>query len=600
MTSPTPAGFLDFFVLEASEYVEQLDGLLLAGGQGMPDGDAMLRTARALRGSATMAKLTPFADLAAALERVTRGLREGGVPWSPALRGVLVAAIDDLKILVRAARGWSGDDTQRAAARAAELLGHAPAASAARPTPAGGSNLEFLARETGNIAAGIELLLTARPDRATAGNVLQRVRAMRGIAALRDVPGLSPVLEGAEEGLAPMERADGLPSQPQRELLQAVVSILRDAGASLRNGQLPAIEGAPLVFLERALDAWQESAAAAEVIVPVSALFPADGNGVVSESSTPPTTPDARFRLELVGHGEHLQRIVSEARGNADPTARERVRRVIRQALRATRALAESFGRTGVANSISDVADMATVFDERALSLLGEVAGVLSRAATGGGEEQVEPALASAVARHREMGAGTPTPAAPVAAVPAVPFPPLAAPTPIPAPAAIAPPPQALAVPAQAPAPASAPVPTPQYGGFTPSSAPTPIMPMTAIPAAPVAPPPVAAAPAPAPASPPPVPHTTPAPRTSGRTALGSLLAQSAASVEALADHPLAAPAPMPEQPIVPVESLVYRGRAALRRAIELRDEMRAAANPPARESLEELFDLLDLALVAD
>ncbi|HEY0997750.1 MAG TPA: Hpt domain-containing protein, partial [Gemmatimonadaceae bacterium] len=428
MTAPSPAGFLDFFVLEASEYVEQLDGLLLAGGQEMPDGDSMLRTARALRGSATMAKLAPFADLAAALERVTRGLREGGVPWSPALRGVLVAAVDDLKILVRAARGWSEADTQRAAGRAAELLGHAPATSQARPTPAGGSNLEFLARETGNIAAGIELLLTARPDRATAGNVLQRVRAMRGIAALRDVPGLSPVLEGAEEGLAPMERADGLPSQPQRELLQAVVSILRDAGASLRNGQLPAIEGAPLVFLERALDAWQESAAAAETIVPVSALFPADGSGVVSESQHPPTTPDARFRLELVGHGEHLQRIVSEARGNADPTARERVRRVIRQALRATRALAESFGRTPVANSVSDVADMATVFDERALSLLGEVAGVLSRAATGG--EPVEPALASVVARHREMGAGAPTPVAPIAAVPAAPIPPLPAPTP--------------------------------------------------------------------------------------------------------------------------------------------------------------------------
>lgn len=560
MTAPSSAGFLDFFVLEASEYVEQLDGLLLAGGQGTPDGDAMLRTARALRGSATMAKLAPFADLAAALERVTRGLREGTVAWSPALRAVLVSAVDDLKVLVRAAREWSDEDTRRAVTRAAELLGHAPTAAAARPTPAGGSNLEFLAREMGNIAAGIELLLTARPDRATAGNVLQRVRAMRGIAALRDVPGLPPVLEGAEEGLAPMERADGLPTQVQRELLQAVVSILRDAGASLRNGQLPAIEGAPLVFLERALDAWQESAAAAETIVPVSALFPADGSGVVSESQHPPTTPDKRFRLELVGHGEHLQRIVSEARGNADPTARERVRRVIRQALRATRALAESLGRVPAAASIGEVADMATVFDERALSLLGEVATVLSRAATG--VDDVEQALASVVVRHREMGAGAPTPSVASVAIPAAPVP-------------------APMIPA--PTPASAPaVATPHFGALTPSSAPTPVMPMPAIPPAPVA------------------PQPAPAPRTSGRTALGSLLAEGAASLEALADHPLAEPAPMPEQPIVPVESLIYRGRAALRRAIELRDELRAAATPPARESLEELFDLLDLALVAD
>ena len=61
MTSP---GFLDFFVLEAGEYIEQLDGIILRGGT---DLEALVRSARALRGSATMAKLTPFADLAVAL-----------------------------------------------------------------------------------------------------------------------------------------------------------------------------------------------------------------------------------------------------------------------------------------------------------------------------------------------------------------------------------------------------------------------------------------------------------------------------------------------------------------------------------------------------
>src|SRR5262249_26860452 len=82
MTSP---GFLDFFVLEASEYIEQIDGLMSKGGGGGPEPEALVRYARALRGSATMARLTPFADLASALERVGRGLREGTVAWSPAL-----------------------------------------------------------------------------------------------------------------------------------------------------------------------------------------------------------------------------------------------------------------------------------------------------------------------------------------------------------------------------------------------------------------------------------------------------------------------------------------------------------------------------------
>jgi len=49
-----PAGFLEFFILEASEYVEQLDGLLNAAGSSAPDIAAFQRTARALRGTATI------------------------------------------------------------------------------------------------------------------------------------------------------------------------------------------------------------------------------------------------------------------------------------------------------------------------------------------------------------------------------------------------------------------------------------------------------------------------------------------------------------------------------------------------------------------
>ena len=41
MTAPTPVGFVDFFVLEASDYIEQLDAQLLAGGVGEPDAEAL-------------------------------------------------------------------------------------------------------------------------------------------------------------------------------------------------------------------------------------------------------------------------------------------------------------------------------------------------------------------------------------------------------------------------------------------------------------------------------------------------------------------------------------------------------------------------------
>src|ERR1043166_1758382 len=100
-------GFLEFFVLEAGEYVEQLDGLLVAGGASGPDAAAVQRLARALRGTATMAKLPSFADLAGALERVGRSLADGAASWNASLNGAVVAAVDR-KSVVEGKRGDLG------------------------------------------------------------------------------------------------------------------------------------------------------------------------------------------------------------------------------------------------------------------------------------------------------------------------------------------------------------------------------------------------------------------------------------------------------------------------------------------------------------
>src|SRR5919202_5742005 len=230
-----PSGILDFFVLEASEYIEQLDGLVAAGGTGGPNAEAFQRAARALRGSATMARLSGFADLAAALERTGRALRDGSLRWSAALRGAVVGAVDDLKILVRAARTWGEGETRRAAARAAEISGFLPAerpsTTAASANPASPA---FLAAETANIAAGLELLLTGPADPNASANVMQRLRALRGIAAIRDVPPLPDVLEAADEAVRPLESAGGGLPAANRELVEAAAAVLRDAARSLR------------------------------------------------------------------------------------------------------------------------------------------------------------------------------------------------------------------------------------------------------------------------------------------------------------------------------------------------------------------------------
>ena len=58
------AGVLDFFIVEANEYIERLDGLIASGGERGPDFAAFARNARMLRGSATMSGREGIASVA--------------------------------------------------------------------------------------------------------------------------------------------------------------------------------------------------------------------------------------------------------------------------------------------------------------------------------------------------------------------------------------------------------------------------------------------------------------------------------------------------------------------------------------------------------
>jgi hypothetical protein len=77
-----------------------------------------------------------------------------------------------------------------------------------------------------------------------------------------------------------------------------------------------------------------------------------------------------------------------------------------------------------------------------------------------------------------------------------------------------------------------------------------------------------------------------------------ALIDSGIAALDTIGDAPLLPPAPIAEKqgPLVPIESLLYRGRAALDRAVELRDRIRRRGASPDPDALEELFDLLELA----
>jgi chemotaxis protein histidine kinase CheA len=498
MTSP--AGFIDFFVLEAGEYIEQLDGLLLRAGGGAPGGEEVQRTARALRGAAMMAKLPAFAELAAAVEGVGRAMRDGVIEWTPALRAAMVAAVDDLRILVRAARGWGDADARRAIGRAHELAAFAPAARPSAPAPAQSAPPAYLVGEANNIAAGLELLATRPDNRASAGVVLGRVRALRGVAGIRELPPLADVAEAAENAARPLELGAPRLSPERVEVLRASAALLRRIAAAIRDGQptsAPSADYERFLAATEALETGEEQDAR---IVPVDSLFHQDeGPHVVARAPNPPTTPQQRFRMEATSQAEHLKGLVAEARATADPQARERARRELRRALRALRLSAESFGEENVAELVASHANAADTLDEHALATIERVVQTIAYA-----DAPVSPSA--------------PTPYVQLQAIPS------------------------------APAPR-----TPTPSRSTPA---------------------LAAALVPAP----------------------STLDEGIAALDAFAAQPFAEPAPMAET-VVPVDALLYRGRAAMERAVELRDQIRQAGGTPSPELLSELFDLLDLAL---
>ncbi len=542
MTSP--GGLLDFFTLEASDYVEQMDGLLAKAAGSGPDAEALLRNARALRGSSTMAKLPAIADLASAMERISRGLMDGAVAWDPALGGAMTAAVDDLKILVRAVRSWTPSENQRAATRSAELARYAPRRTAAPASPAATSGTTFFSAEASNIAAGLELLIARPDDRDAAANVLRRVRALRGVAGIKDVGPLSEVMESAELVMKPLELGHGGVSPQGMEVLKSGSELLRKLSAALRSGGPSDEPSTERDRFRTAVETFRGGSAADERIVPISQLFYDDGGQkVVSAAPHPPTTPAERFRLEMVSQGEHLQRLVADGRDAKDDVARDRVRRELTKALGALRAGAESFGESEVATLIAGHADAVEKLDYLSLNSLDALASVIAKPGAHG--ERLS-------ARLVELKAGQSLDAGIGAALVG-----------------------------NAPALASP---------LTPSRAPTPIInPAIPRPAAPRSSAPIQ------------TPVRVPAGLVVAQTPrsgndLMAALDQSITGFEQLAEQPLSAPVPL-DIPIVPIDVLLYRGRAAIERAIEIREEVRRAGGPPPREALDELFDLLDLAL---
>ena len=498
MTSPV--GLLDFFILEANDSIDRLDGAVSGAATRAPDIDLVLRHARTLRGSSTMARQNGIAEVAGGIERVARALRDGEVTWSQALHAALVAAVDDLKLLLRSVRNWSTADERRAQSRTAELARLAPDAARRTPTPSSGGGSAFLVAETGDIADALEQVVRRPGDREALDAALRHVRTLRGVASVRDVPPLPEVVDAIERAAKPIELGTlTTPTVKQLALLTASAMLLRRISTELGSGRRPDPNSPEVRQFATAAAAIADDAPQADHIVPIAALFHGDtGPHLVSTSPNPPTTPPERFRMEVVSQAEHLRRLVADARSSNDPASRDRLGRELRTALRALEAAAASFNEQRVAAFARDAAAAATSLDPRALESLDRLALLLA-----------DPRLQSSDLERQIEALRQPAPQAP----------------------------------GTAPAPRSRPM--------TPT----------------------------------------------GRE-LKEFLDRGIETLGRLEDKPLRERTPLPDETVVPIQDLLYRGRAAVERARTLRDELRQRGGSPPQDVIDELYDLLDLALV--
>jgi hypothetical protein len=400
-------GLLDFFTLEASEYVEQLDGLVSRATATAPDAADFGRVVRALRGSATMAKVGGIAKLATALERFARSVGDGSLPWTPASRGVAISTIDDAKILIRNVRNWGTSDDERVAARVAEIDSIVPMrAKSATPHSA----TDYLATTTADAAAA--LLAYAEnpggPDQLA--RVMDAVRALRGVAALKDLPPLGEVVDAVDAAAKPIELGHDVATADRRRLFRTAARVLLEGGDAVRLGNAPPTDSPALQEFTLASSSLSGTGSDGDDVVPIAQLLAA-GQDSVQAAANPPTTAAHRFRLEVVSQAEHLRRLVHDGRLAADAATRDRLSRELRNAVRGLARAAQSFGALEIANLFLAAERGAATLDPTALDVLDRGAMLLSA------QESAPDAMAPQFVTLSEMLTRTLTPLAAPSAV---------------------------------------------------------------------------------------------------------------------------------------------------------------------------------------
>lgn len=317
-------GMLDFFVLEAGEYLERLDALAQAPAGPFPNADEFVRIARAWRGGALMASQQPMARAAQGLEAAGRALKDGRAAWDEGVRGEIIRAVDDCKKYLHRIRTPAPEDAPRAEEIGAALERLAGRTSAGARAATGGLDAggrAFVAREAAAIASALDraaqALTADRAARDALGGVPPAMSALRGVAVLNDLPPLGDLLTAVDGALKEVFATSGAVAPTVPAVFDAAAKALARAAREVVDVGRPALDSAQAgAFATALLGAF----AGTGQILLIEALFYDDAGPHVVR---PGEAPSPLSRLELVGHGEFLERAADELARAASPVVRD-------------------------------------------------------------------------------------------------------------------------------------------------------------------------------------------------------------------------------------------------------------------------------------
>ena len=326
-----PLGAADFFALEAGECLDRLEVLITQGDAPAPA--ELLRSARALRGSALMANHSAIARAAAGFEGLARALRDRGRLWDASTRERAGQAVDELRHLVRRVRDWSEGDAQRAARIAADLdaLAGSSSGDSLRPVASaepGGVNTgvrAFVAREGALIASALDraarALETSPESREPLYAVLRRMQSLRGLAEIGDLTPLPEILDGIELAVGDLTRLFAPPPGVSQLLDSAAAALTRVSRDVADQGRPEADPPEARRFTELLLRAF----ATEQDVLPIESLYREGDTDPMQRSMAQPqfSAPSPLGAVELVSYGEHLTQAADRITGAGSATARD-------------------------------------------------------------------------------------------------------------------------------------------------------------------------------------------------------------------------------------------------------------------------------------